>query len=143
MKKEIDFLRLRKVFKEKKAGLEKRGEEVIPVVVQNVLTKEVLILAYANKEALNYSLRHSIAAFWSTSRNELWIKGLTSGSFLELVEVKINCENNSLLYLVKPLNGRGACHNKEDDGSYRKSCFYRAVVLKNGEIFIEDGRRKK
>ncbi len=89
------------------------GEAVVPVAVQDAETKEVLILAYANAQALDYSVRNGVAAFWSTSRNELWVKGATSGDMLDLVEIRINCEQNSLLYLVRP-RGRGACHTKDE-----------------------------
>lgn len=99
---------------------------VIPVVVQDTGSKEVLMLAYANEEALSYSLENGVAAFWSTSREELWIKGVTSGNVLILLEVRVNCEQNSLLYLVRPARG-GACHTKDADGRYRKSCYYRAI----------------
>ena len=104
-----------------------KGEAaVIPVAVQDFDTKEVLIVAYANQEALNYTLTHGVAAFWSTSRNELWVKGATSGDTLELVDVRVNCEQNSLLYLVRPL-GAGACHTGGADGKARASCYYRRV----------------
>lgn len=99
---------------------------VIPVAVQNADTKELLIIAYANQEALAYTLTHGVAAFWSTSRNELWVKGASSGDTLELVEARVNCEQNSLLYLVRPL-GAGSCHTKEVDGSARASCYYRRI----------------
>ena len=99
---------------------------VIPVAVQDFDTKEVLIVAYANQEALSYSLTHGVAAFWSTSRNELWVKGATSGDTLELVDVRVNCEQNSLLYLVRPL-GAGACHTKGPDGTARAGCYYRRI----------------
>jgi phosphoribosyl-AMP cyclohydrolase len=72
-----------------------------------------------------------VAAFWSTSRDELWVKGATSGDTLELVEVRVNCEQNSLLYLVKPL-GQGACHTKGADGQARPSCYYRRI--KDGRL---------
>lgn len=105
-----------------------RGEAaVIPVVVQDAGSKEVLIVAYVNQEALTYTLTHGVAAFWSTSRNELWVKGATSGDTLELVEARVNCEQNSLLYLVRPL-GAGACHTKDADGATRASCYYRRIV---------------
>lgn len=100
------------------------GESVIPVVVQDADTKAVLILAYTNQVALEESLRTGYATFWSTSRNELWEKGKTSGNRLALVSVRINCEDNSLLYLVKPL-GEGVCHTKDESGTYRSTCFYR------------------
>lgn len=104
-----------------------KGEsDVIPVAVQDADTKEVLIVAYVNQEALTYTLSHGVAAFWSTSRNELWIKGATSGDTLELVDVRVNCEQNSLLYLVRPL-GAGACHTKGADGNARSGCYYRRI----------------
>ena len=104
-----------------------RGDAaVIPVAVQDYDTKEVLIVAYANQEALTYTLTQGVAAFWSTSRNELWVKGATSGDTLELVDVRVNCEQNSLLYLVRPL-GAGACHTKDAEGRARASCYYRRI----------------
>ncbi|MDP2709460.1 MAG: ATP phosphoribosyltransferase [bacterium] len=122
----LDFCKLRDYF----IGQD-REKGIMPVVVQGAKTKEVLILAYANQEALDYSLKNRVAAFWSTSRNELWVKGLTSGSVLKLIEIRVNCEQNSLLYLVEPLNGAGACHTKEK-GGYRKSCYYRKMLF-NGK----------
>ena len=82
------------------------GEGLVPVAAQDVDSGEVLILAYANEEAVNYTRREGVAAFWSTSRNELWVKGATSGNVLELVEIRVNCEQNSLLYRVR-LKGEG------------------------------------
>ena len=115
----LDFNKLRKVAQSK--------EPVVPVAVQDADTREVLIVAYANQTALDYSLANGVAAFWSTSRDELWVKGATSGDTLELVEVRVNCEQNSLLYLVKPL-GQGACHTKGADGKARSSCYYRRLT---------------
>jgi phosphoribosyl-AMP cyclohydrolase len=99
---------------------------VVPVAVQDADSKEVLIIAYANEEALQHTLTHGVATFWSTSRNELWIKGATSGDTLEIVEVRVNCEQNSLLYLVRP-QGDGACHTTNADGQSRTSCYYRRL----------------
>jgi phosphoribosyl-AMP cyclohydrolase len=114
----LDFHKLAKVAQ--------TGESVLPVVVQDAETREVLILAYVNDLALRHSLEQGVAAFWSTSRNELWVKGATSGDTLQLVEVRVNCEQNSLLYLVKPL-GKGACHTKDANGETRASCYYRKI----------------
>ena len=99
---------------------------MIPVAVQDTESGEVLLIGYANRTALDYTLENRVAAFWSTSRNELWIKGATSGDFLEIVEVRVNCEQNSLLYLVRP-KGQGACHTKKKDGKSRLSCYYRRI----------------
>jgi phosphoribosyl-AMP cyclohydrolase len=111
---------------DKLAKVAQTGVQVLPVVVQDAETGEVLILAYANEQALRHSLEHGVAAFWSTSRNELWVKGATSGDTLQLVEVRVNCEQNSLVYRVKPL-GAGACHTVDADGKTRASCYYRRI----------------
>ena len=111
---------------DKLAKVAQCGEAVVPVAIQDVDTKEVLFVAYANDVALEYALTHGVAAFWSTSRNELWVKGKTSGDVLEIVEVRVNCEQNSLLYIVRPL-GEGACHTKGTDGSSRCGCYYRRL----------------
>jgi phosphoribosyl-AMP cyclohydrolase len=101
--------------------------------VQHADTKEVMIVAYANETALKYTLEHGVAAFWSTSRNELWVKGATSGDTLEIVEIRVNCEQNSLLYLVRPL-GVGACHTQDESGTARMSCYYRRIINDHLEI---------
>mmetsp|Transcript_44747 Transcript_44747/g.133694 ORF Transcript_44747/g.133694 Transcript_44747/m.133694 type:complete len:187 (+) Transcript_44747:54-614(+) len=114
----LDFDKLRKVVQCREA--------VLPVAVQDVDSREVLIVAFANRLALAESLRRRVCVLWSTSRNELWIKGATSGDYLDLVEVRCNCEQNSLLYLVRPRN-TGACHTKGPSGATRPSCYYRRV----------------
>lgn len=114
----LDFTKLRKIAAGK--------EDVLPVVAQDAATGEVLIVGYANALALETALRERKAVFWSTSRNELWIKGLTSGDFLELLEVRVNCEQNSILYKVRPA-GQGACHTKGADGRARQGCYYRKL----------------
>jgi len=102
------------------------GEAVIPAVVQDIKTLEVLITGYVNQQALDYALANKVATFWSTSRNELWIKGNTSGEFLDLVETRINCEQNSVLYLVE-IRGQGACHTRKSNNTPRRGCYYRRI----------------
>ncbi len=102
------------------------GEDILPVVAQDADSGEVLVVGYANRLALETTLKEGKATFWSTSRNELWIKGATSGDFLEIVQVLVNCEQNSILYRVRPV-GEGACHTKGADGRARKSCYYRQI----------------
>ena len=106
------------------------GEGLIPAVAQDADTGEVLIVGYANQLALDTTLKEGMATFWSSSRNELWIKGKTSGDYLEIVEVRVNCEQNSVLYRVKP-KGQGACHVKDEQGIARKGCYYRSIELSN------------
>jgi len=102
------------------------GSPVVPVAVQDDATKEVLIIAYANEEALRYTLDNGIAAFWSTSRNELWVKGKTSGDVLEVVDIFVNCDQNSLVYRVK-MRGKGSCHVRDKEGNTRFGCYYRKI----------------
>ncbi len=101
------------------------GQGVVPVVAQDVETRDVLVLAHANRAAVDYTLRERVAAFWSLSRDRLWVKGETSGNQLDVVEVRVNCEQNSLLYLVR-LRKDGVCHTLED-GVARHSCYYRRI----------------
>lgn len=108
------------------------GCGVLPVVVQDADSGEVLILAYANEEALRHAIASRMATFWSTSRGELWIKGKTSGDWLEIVEIRVNCEQNSLLYRVRP-QGKGACHTKDAEGRPRTGCYYRKIDLEAGD----------
>jgi len=106
------------------------GNKLIPVVTQDFHTKEVLILSFANKAAFDETRKSNYATYWSRSRNELWKKGLTSGDLLRIEEIRINCDQNSLLYLVTP-EGKGACHAKKEDGNPYSSCYYRKVNKNN------------
>jgi len=124
----LDFNKMEKVVK--------CGESLIPAVAQDVESKEILILGYVNRLAFDHAIKNNIATFWSTSRNELWIKGATSGDFLDLVETRVNCEQNSILYLVS-LRGKGACHTKDSDGKSRLGCYYRKIVEENQLAFVE------
>lgn len=114
----LDFTKLKKVAN--------CGEDVLPAVAQDAKTGELLIVGYANQKALDTARAEGLATFWSTSRNELWIKGKTSGDMLKLVEIRVNCEQNSILYLVEP-QGAGACHTKDSSGQARSGCYYRKL----------------
>lgn len=103
----------------------KRGG-LIPAVVQDAATGEVLMLGWVNAEAWSQTLATGKATFWSTSRQELWEKGATSGDWLKIVEIRVDCDDDTVLYRVQPL-GAGACHTKNADGRTRKSCFFRRV----------------
>ena len=112
------------------------GQKLLPVVTQDYTTKEVLILAFVNKEAFDETRRSGYATYWSRSRNELWKKGLTSGDMLKMEDIRINCEQNSLLFLVTP-QGKGACHAKKENGMPYSSCYYRKINEDNTlEIII-------
>ena len=92
---------------------------LVPAVVQDVETNEVLMLAYMNAESLGLTLSTGETHFWSRSRGELWHKGGTSGNVQRVVEVRVDCDADTLLVLVNPAGP--ACHTGE------RSCFYRSI----------------
>jgi phosphoribosyl-ATP pyrophosphohydrolase/phosphoribosyl-AMP cyclohydrolase len=92
---------------------------LVPVVVQDADTGRVLTLAYANREAIKRTLATKETWFWSRSRAEYWHKGATSGNIQQLVDVRMDCDGDAVLYLVRPVGP--ACHTGEE------SCFHRSV----------------
>ena len=108
-----------------------RTNGIIPVVVQEVDSREVILVAYINQQAFEESLKRKKLVLWSSSRNELWIKGATSGETFELLEAYVNCEQNSLLFIVRPERG-GICHTKNSNGEPR-NCYYRRIDINNGK----------
>jgi len=110
---------------------------VIPVAVQNADTKEVILVAYTNELAFKKSLAEKTLILWSTSRNELWEKGKTSGETFDLLEAYVNCEQNSLLYIVRPRRG-GICHTKNSKNQPR-NCYYRRINPETLQLENKDG----
>lgn len=97
----------------------KTAEALLPVIVQNIDTKEVLMLAWVNKYALELSINTKFATFWSRSRNEIWVKGETSGNRQEIVNINYDCDSDAFLFQV---HSHGpACHTGAT------SCFYREI----------------
>ena len=90
---------------------------LVPAVVQNKDTKEVLMVAYMNRESLELTIKTGKATFWSRSRQALWVKGETSGNFMFVDGIKVDCDEDCLLVTVKPAGP--ACHTGA------RSCFYR------------------
>ena len=125
---QLDFQKLTKIAATDSA--------VVPVAVQNADTKEVILIAYANKAALDHTIETRTTTFWSTSRNELWIKGKSSGETFELLDIYVNCEQNSLVYIVRPRRG-SICHTKNRNGQPR-NCYYRRLNLDTGELENQD-----
>ena len=95
--------------------------KLIPAIVQDYKTKEVLMLAYVNEESYQYMLKNKQTCFFSRSRQELWHKGETSGDFQNIKGMYLDCDRDTLLIYVEQL-GKGACHT----GSY--SCFFNEVI---------------
>ena len=108
------------------------SEDVLPVVVQHADTLDVILVAYSNEAAFRKSVKEKTLVLWSTSRNELWEKGKTSGQTFDLLDVRVNCEQNSLLYIVRPRAG-GICHTTNAAGEPR-NCYYRRVNMDTLEL---------
>jgi phosphoribosyl-AMP cyclohydrolase len=94
---------------------------LIPVVAQHFRTGEVLMLAYMNDEALRLTIDTGEAHYWSRSRQKLWRKGETSGEVQNVIELRIDCDQDSILLKVEPKGKGAACHTG------RRSCFYRSI----------------
>lgn len=111
---------------------------LLPAIVTDVASGEVLMFAYLNSDALRLTLATRIVHFWSRSRGEIWKKGATSGNTLHLREALVDCDQDTLLLKVA-IGGDGvACHTG------RRSCFYRSIELDipaaaNGTITLRFG----
>lgn len=92
---------------------------LIPAIIQDNNTKEVLMVAYMNEETLKQTIETKKATFWSRSRQEVWVKGATSGNFLNVLEIRVDCDQDALVVMVTPEGP--ACHTGE------RSCFYRKI----------------
>ncbi len=93
---------------------------LIPAIVQDAETSQVLMLAYMNEESLRLTLEKGETVFWSRSRGELWHKGATSGNLQRVVEIRVDCDADTLLILVHPAGP--ACHTGN------QTCFYREMT---------------
>lgn len=96
------------------------AEGLIPCIVQDAQTKEVLMMAWMNEESLRLTLEQCTMWFWSRSRQELWHKGATSGNTQKLLELRYDCDGDTLLALVDPAGP--ACHTGA------RTCFYRTLT---------------
>jgi phosphoribosyl-AMP cyclohydrolase len=92
---------------------------LVPAIVQDAETKQVLMMAYMSADSLKRTMEKNETVFWSRSRNELWYKGATSGNTQKVIEIKVDCDADTLLILVEPAGP--ACHTGE------QSCFYRPL----------------
>ena len=106
--------------------------DLVPVIVQDENTKEVLMLGYTNLEAFELTLSTGNAWYYSRSRNKLWMKGESSGNTQKVKQILTDCDEDTLIFIVKQ-NGGASCHL-----GY-KSCFFREVT-KNGLKDIDTNR---
>ena len=100
-----------------------KGNGLVPAIVQDAISGEVLMLGYMNEESLRKTRETGLATYWSRSRNELWTKGETSGHYQHVQEIRIDCDEDTLL--VKVIQDGAACHTGN------RSCFYRLLEDNN------------
>jgi|SRR5215212_2874970 len=93
---------------------------LIPAIIQDAETNQVLMMAYMNAESLQLTLKKGETYFWSRSRSELWHKGATSGNVQQVIEVRVDCDADTLLIRVDPAGP--ACHTGN------RTCFYRELA---------------
>ena len=108
-----------------------KQDGLIPVIAQDYKTNEVLMLAYINRESWELTLSTGVVHYWSRSRNKLWKKGEESGNVQEVKEIRVDCDNDTLVIKVNQI-GDAACHE-----GYR-SCFFRVVEGDNVRV---DGKK--
>lgn len=93
-----------------------KGGGLVPVVVQDAVTKEILMLGYANEEAVRLTIKTGRAHFWSRSRGRIWMKGETSGNMLRVKKILVDCDGDALVYVAEPAGP--VCHTGN------RSCFF-------------------
>lgn len=103
---------------------------LIPAIVSDADSGQVLMFAYMNSEALQASVETGLAHFWSRSRGRLWKKGEDSGNLLHIVEMRTDCDQDVIWLRARTGGVGGTCHTG------RQSCFYRRVVLETGESSV-------
>lgn len=109
----------------------KKSDGLVPAIVQDAETKEVLMMAYMNRESWEATLKTGKATYWSRSRKKLWLKGESSGNVQLIKDIFIDCDNDTILLQVKQI-GEAACHTGH------RSCFYRKL---QGDDFVVVGEK--
>jgi phosphoribosyl-AMP cyclohydrolase len=105
------------------AALLKDPQALIPAIVQDSTSNEVLMLAYMNAQSLELTLTTGKATYWSRSRNELWVKGATSGHFQDVQAISLDCDGDALV--VQVIQTGAACHTGD------RTCFHTPLVLRS------------
>lgn len=103
-----------------KLNFGKRGG-VLPVVMQHAITKEILMLAYVDLEAILHAIKTGRASYHSTSKNRLWVKGEESGNFFKILDIYVDCDGDAIIFIVVPERSNTACHTGAE------SCFFRSI----------------
>ena len=110
-----------------------KGNGLLPTITQDYRTGKVLMLAYSNQLSFNKTLESQEAHYWSRSRQELWHKGGTSGNVQKIKDIYVDCDNDTILFVVEQIGG-AACHTGYE------TCFHKKIDW-NGEVAIVGERR--
>ncbi len=105
------------------AALLKNSDALIPAIVQDSTSKEVLMLAYMNAQSLELTLTTGKATYWSRSRNELWVKGATSGHYQDVQSIALDCDGDAVVLQV--IQTGAACHTGQ------QTCFHTPLELRS------------
>ena len=105
------------------AALLKDSDALIPAIVQDSTSKEILMLAYMNAQSLELTLTTGKATYWSRSRNELWVKGATSGHYQDVQSIALDCDGDALVLQVSQTGA--ACHTGQ------RTCFHTPLELRS------------
>jgi phosphoribosyl-AMP cyclohydrolase len=105
---------------------------LVTAITIDAASGKVLMLAHMNAEALSRTIESGEVHYWSRSRAKLWKKGETSGEIQKLIEIRTDCDQDTLLVLVEQTGRGAACHTG------RQSCFYRRVTVSNGDVSLAD-----
>ncbi len=127
----------------KEIKFDERG--LIPVIIQECQTGEVLMMAYMNAEAIRQTLERGETVFWSRSRQTLWHKGDTSGNVQKVKEIRLDCDNDCLLIKVEQV-GRAACHTGYCSCFYRRLTPSKKLEINGEKLFDPDkvyGKKKQ
>ena len=121
--------------------LDKTGDGLLPVIIQDATTLKVLMLGYMNEEAFEKSAAEGRVTFWSRSRQSLWTKGETSGNFLHIVEMYADCDNDTLLIKARPdgptcHRGTTSCFDTPEDEGFIRTL---ATVVKDRHAKMPEG----
>lgn len=104
-----------------------KGGGLVTAIAQDAADGTILMVAYMNQEAWDHTLATGTATYWSRSRNELWVKGLTSGNIQKVSEIRLDCDRDAILLKIEQIGG-AACHTGH------RSCFYRVLGNEGFEV---------
>ncbi len=123
-----------------KINFNKNNDGLVPVIIQDNVTKNVLMLGYMNKEAYEKTLQTNKVTFYSRTKKRLWVKGEESGNFLNLIDLKVDCDEDTLLIQVKPVGP--TCH-KGSDTCWNEKNLQQYGFLSHLETIIENRKNNK